>query len=57
MKTKSMPATKTVCFNPITRRYEDVFPESETGDAEIITMYWCQSAERYVTIPTDSDDE
>lgn len=51
MKIKTMPATKTVCFNPNTRRYEEVFPESETGDAEIITMYWCQSAGRYVTVP------
>jgi hypothetical protein len=46
-----MPATKTVCFNPLTRRYEEVWPESETLDAEIITMYWNASAGMYMTIP------
>lgn len=51
-----MPPTKTFAFNPITRRYEEVDPESETGDDQVITMYWCQAAGRYVTIPTDDDE-
>jgi len=48
---RPMPATKTVAFNPISRRFEEVWPESETGDDTVITMYWCQSAGRYVTVP------
>lgn len=55
MSAKPMPATKQVCFNTETRRYEEVFPESETGGDAVITMYWCQSAGRYVTIPTDGE--
>lgn len=53
MKTKQMPATKKVAFNPITRRYEEVYPESELGDEPVITMYWCRAAGCYVTIPED----
>lgn len=49
--TRPMPATKTVCFNPISRRYEEVDAESETGDDAVITMYWCNSASMYMTVP------
>lgn len=51
-----MPATKTVAFNPISRRYEEVDAESETGDDKVITMYWCRTAGCYVTIPGRADD-
>lgn len=54
---RTMPTTKQVAFNPASRRYEEVYPESELAGEQVITMYWCQSAERYVTVPMDSDDE
>lgn len=55
---KSWMTTRTtdtinVAFNPATRRYEEVYPESEMAGEQIIAMYWCQSAERYVTVPED----
>ena len=51
--TRPMPATKQVAFNPATRRYEEVYPESEMAGEQIITMYWCRAAGCYVTIPED----
>ena len=42
-----------VAWNPLTRRWERVYPESELGDQEPTVMYWCRSAGRYVTIPKD----
>lgn len=48
---RQMPATKQVAFNPATRRYEDVYPESELAGEQVITMYWCQSAGMYMTVP------
>lgn len=50
---RQMPATKTVAFNPATRRYEEVTPESEMAGEKVITMYWCRAAGCYVTIPED----
>ena len=41
-----------VAYNPTTRQWERIYPESELlPGEEPITMYWCQSAGRYVTIP------
>ncbi len=42
-----------VAHNPLTRRWERVYPEDELGGQEPTTMYWCRSAGRYVTIPDD----
>ncbi len=43
-----------VAWNPATRRWEDIWPESEGYyDVPRIPMVWCRSAGRYVTIPTD----
>ncbi len=43
-----------VAWNPATRRWEDIWPESEGYDWERkIPMVWCLSAGRDVTIPTD----
>ncbi len=41
-----------VAWNPYTRRFEPIYPESEGYDeAERIEMTWCPAAGRYVTIP------
>ncbi len=40
-----------VAHNPLTRRWERVWPESELGGQEPTTLFWCRSAGRYVTIP------
>ena len=42
-----------VAENPLTHRWERVYPESELGGQKPTTLYWCQSAGRYVTIPED----
>ena len=44
--------TKLVAFNPIDRRWETVYPESELMPGETpIMLYWCNSAKRYFSIP------
>jgi hypothetical protein len=53
MKTQPQPATKKVAYNPITRRYETVNPEDETTGSKIITLYWCRSLGKYVTVPNE----
>ncbi len=41
-----------VAWNPYTRRFEPIYPESEGYDeVNRIEMFWCRSAGRYVTIP------
>ena len=46
------PTDKWVAFNPLSRRYEEVCPESELMPGEtIIRMCYHRSAGRYVTIP------
>ncbi len=49
MKRTTKPQTKTIAYNPLTRRYEEVFPEDEIPAHKIITLYW--SVNRWVTIP------
>jgi hypothetical protein len=45
-------STIEVAWNPYTRRFEPIYPESEGYDeAHRIEMTWCPAAGRYVTIP------
>jgi hypothetical protein len=40
-----------VAFNPCTRQWEVVYPESEIPEgAALITQYWCRSGACWVTI-------
>lgn len=38
-----------VAYNPLRKRYEQVFPEDELGTSFVITLYWATDC--YVTIP------
>ena len=41
-----------VAFNPLTRRWEVVYPESEIpAGVALVTEYWCRSGNCWVTIP------
>lgn len=40
-----------VATNPLTNRWERIYPESELGGQEPTTLYWVRSHGRYVTIP------
>lgn len=43
-----------VAFNPVNRRWETVYPESELMPNERpITLHWSSALARYVTIPED----
>ncbi len=43
-----------VAFNPLTRRWEVVYPESEIpADVALVTEYWCRSGNCWVTIPSE----
>lgn len=43
--------TKTVAYNPTTRRYEEVYAEDETVGSNVITLYWSGSLNKWVAIP------
>jgi len=52
MLTTYQGLTMLVSFNPATRQWERIYPESELMPGECpITMYWSRSLGRYVTIP------
>lgn len=36
-------------WNPIARKWQQVFAEDEVPANKIVTMYWCE--DRYITIP------
>lgn len=38
-----------VAFNPITRKYEQVFPEDEAYETSI-TMYWSGAVDKYIFV-------
>lgn len=40
---------KTVAYNPMTRRYEEVNIEDEIAGSNVITLYWSDG--KWVTIP------
>jgi hypothetical protein len=46
-----------VAYNPITRRWEQVFAEDEVIGSKTITEYWSGALERWVTIPEDEGEE
>ena len=49
---RNQPEIKYTCLNAITRRHEEVFPESEILESElVIPLFWCNAANRYVTVP------
>jgi hypothetical protein len=47
-----MTGTKMISRNPITRKYEEVFPEDEivTGQTVVI-LHWSNALDKYVVIP------
>lgn len=47
----AQPKIKMVAFNPISRKYEDVYPESEVETSSMIPMFWCSGERRYMTVP------
>jgi hypothetical protein len=56
-KTASQPkpkthATRYFCENPITHKFDEVFPESEIADTElVIPMFWAGEKIGYATVP------
>lgn len=42
---------KRVAYNPITRRYEEVFVEDELKGITIICLIWSESLKKWITIP------
>lgn len=49
-QTTNKPATITVAWNSLRRRWEQVFPEDELGTSRTITMYLGGDG-RYYSIP------
>jgi hypothetical protein len=48
-KTNNHPA-RFFCENPVTHKFDEIFPESEIGENElVIPMFW--GCGKYVTIP------
>ena len=47
---KTQKQTKQVAFNPITRRWQEVFAEDEVPANKIVTLYWSASLEKWVTV-------
>lgn len=45
------PAIAMYAYNPTTRRMEQVDPESEVRVEELSARFWCESAQRYVSVP------
>ena len=51
-ETNDRPGIKYTCWNEMTRRHEEVFPESEVLENQlVIPLYWCSAARRYVSVP------
>jgi len=47
-----VPATKAISRNPITRRYEEVFPEDEIINGQtVVILHWSNTLNTYVVIP------
>lgn len=41
-----------IAWNPLTKKFEHVDPESEIApDAMVIPLFWVESIQRYVTVP------
>ncbi|MBN1285099.1 MAG: hypothetical protein JXB47_06865 [Anaerolineae bacterium] len=47
-----MKRIRYLAYNPLRRRWEEVFPEDEVAGGEIITQYWSEPL-GWVTIPGD----
>lgn len=50
MNKQSQPNTIKVAYNPITRKYERVYAESEVKGNAVITMVWSGNLNKYVVI-------
>ncbi len=42
---------KMVAFNPTNKQYEEVYPESEVSNSEIIPMFWSNGDRTWMTVP------
>ena len=54
---KPQQTRRFVAFNPLTRRWEQAFPEDEVIGSTAITQYWSGALERWVTIPENDENE
>ena len=48
---REMHPTKYFCLNQITKRFDEVFPESEIGDDELVIPKFWNGRLGYVTVP------
>jgi len=48
---------KMIANNPITRRMEEVYPESEVSVNEMSPRFWCESDQMWVSVPDVSATE
>ncbi len=55
-RSATMETTIFKAFNQMTRKFEEVTAESELLPGQtVIRMFWCQSADRFVTVPGESE--
>jgi hypothetical protein len=45
--------TRSVAFNPLRGRIEEVYPEDEVPAEDLIQQHWSETLQRWVTIPED----
>lgn len=45
--------TRSVAFNPLRGRIEEVHPEDEVPAEDLIRQHWSETLQRWVTIPDD----
>lgn len=50
-KTSKRQTIKMVSWNPARRKWEEVFPEDAVPMSKMVAFYWCESMEKFVTLP------
>lgn len=50
-KTSQRQTIKMVAFNPITRKWNEVFPEDEVTTERMVPMFWDKYDEKFMTCP------
>lgn len=53
-KTSKRQTIKMVAFNPISRKWNEVFPEDEVTTERMVAMFWSRDMEKFVTCPACS---
>lgn len=47
-----VPATKSISRNPLTDKYEQIFPEDEIVNGQtVVILHWSNALDTYVIIP------